>query len=188
MALLYLFAFPSGSITTLMHAVLKLPGPGAGIAMITGPVLVVAMQAASGLSRKSGPALTASIAFALVDIIGSRALGLQGNASPANPGGAAGNLLFFGGMALSGCAGESMLALGGQLGHAWRCVVSGIAANTVLLVYFWTAVFPRTRGWVKLSDVPILLGACIGCAVVAGLVGHAVSVAVGKMLTSGGEV
>lgn len=37
----FLFVFPKGSISTLMHHVLSLPGPGVGVALILGPVALV---------------------------------------------------------------------------------------------------------------------------------------------------
>jgi len=37
----FLFLFPGGAITTAMHQVLKLPGPGAGIGLIFGPFIII---------------------------------------------------------------------------------------------------------------------------------------------------
>lgn len=55
-AAIFLFAFPKGSITTLMHEVLDLPGPGAGIALVLGPLLVLVALLCLLLSRGEGGA------------------------------------------------------------------------------------------------------------------------------------
>ena len=49
---LFLFAFPTGAISTLMHEVLHLPGPGAGIAMVLGPILVVVALVSALLTER----------------------------------------------------------------------------------------------------------------------------------------
>ena len=40
-AFIFLFLFPAGAISTAMHQVLELPGPGAGIGLVFGPFIIL---------------------------------------------------------------------------------------------------------------------------------------------------
>jgi uncharacterized membrane protein len=155
-ALIFLFAFPGGAISTLMHQVLHLPGPGAGIALIFGPFLALLALPSSVLSRTKGGPLIAAFTFGVAYALVVRLFGLS-----TNPSGAFGSILFIVAVALFGLSVEVVTALGSALRQPWRCLLTGALANVVLLVFYWLAVFPRTAGWVKWKDIPLLLGVCL---------------------------
>lgn len=169
-AMIFLFAFPKGSISTLMHAVLDLPGPGAGIALIVGPFLILVALISSQLSRGDGGAVIASLTFAVAYVLVASLLG-----TPTNPKGAFGSPVFIAAVAAFGIAAEAVMAFGKALKEVWRCVLSGALANAVLLVFYWLAIFPRTYRWIDWSDVPLLMGLCLVCGIVSGWTAWAVS-------------
>ncbi len=168
-ALLFLFVFPKGSISTLMH-VLRVPGPGSGIALVVGPFLVLVVLVSSLLSPAKGGALIASMAFAVSYTLVVRLFGIA-----TDPKGAFGSASFVAAIALFGLAAETVMALSGALSQVWQCVLTGALANTVLLVFYWLVIFPRTVGWVKWKDIPLLTGACLVCGLVTGFVAWRVS-------------
>jgi hypothetical protein len=169
-AIIFLFAFPKGAISTLAHEVLHLPGPGAGIALIFGPFLAFVALTASLLSRSRGGALIAALTFAAICALVVRLFRI-----PTNPKGAFGSISFVAAVALLGLTVEAVMALAGAFKQPWRCLLTGALANVVLLVFYWLAIFPRTTAWVKWKDVPLLLGACVIGGVVAGYIGWGVS-------------
>ena len=163
-AVLFLFALPAGSISTLMHAVLHLPGPGAGIALVVGPFLVLVALSCSLLIRAKGGALIGAFAFGLSLTLIARLVGII----PINPKAAFGSLPFFAALGLFGLAIEAVMASGKPRSCAWRCVLAGMAANTVLLVFYCVAIFPRTAGWVRWQDIPLLAAVCLAAGLVSG--------------------
>ena len=163
--LIFLFAFPKGAISTLVHDVLHLPGPGAGIALIFGPFLALVALTASLLSRTHGGALIAALTFGI-----AYALVVWLFRLPTNPKGAFGSILFVAAVALFGLTAEAVTVLGSTLKLSWRCLLTGALANVVLLVFYWLAIFPRTAGWVKWKDVPVLMGACLVGGLVSGYI------------------
>ena len=169
-ALIFLFAFPKGAISTLMHEVLGLPGPGAGIALIVGPFLVLVALIASRLCRGAGGAVIASLAFAVAYALVVRIVGM-----PTNPKGAFGGAAFVAGIAAFGLVAEAVMAPGQALKTARRCLLAGALANAVLLVFYWIAVFPRTAGWISWRDVPLLMGLGLACGLASGYIAWAVS-------------
>ena len=174
-AVIYLFAFPKGSISTLMHAVLDLPGPGAGIALIFGPFLTVVLVISSLLCRTEGGAVIASVTFAVGYALVVRLLEL-----PTNPKGAFGGPLFIGAVVQSGIVAAAAMALGRRrLKIVWACLLAGTLANVALLVFYWIVVFPRTAGWVGWGDVPLLTA----LSVAGGLASGGTAWAISKLLT-----
>ena len=169
-ALIFLFAFPKGAISTLMHAVLGLPGPGAGIALILGPFLTVVALVASLLTRGVGGAVIASLTFAAGYALVAALFGI-----PANPKGAFGSAIFIAAIGAFGIAAEAVMVLGKALKSTWRCVLAGALANAVLLGFYWIVIFPRTYKPVHWSDVPLLMGLCLACGLGSGYVAWAVS-------------
>lgn len=174
-ALVFLFAFPKGAITTLMHEVLHLPGPGAGIAVVVGPFVVVVALIASLLFQGTGGALVASFAFAVTNALTVWLLEI-----PNNPKGAFGSVLFVVALVVVGIAVEGVMLTGKALRKLWRCMLSGAAANSVLLVFYWTAVFPRTYRWVNWKDIPLLVGLCLICGLASGCIALGVSRAISQ--------
>ena len=153
---LFLFAFPKGAISTLMHEVLGLPGPGAGIALIFGPFLVVVVLVSSLVTHGDGGALIAAVVFAVAYALLIALLDV-----PTNPKGAFGSGLFIAAVVVFGMAAEAGMLLAKALPRKWRCVLCGASANALLFVFYWVAIFPRTAGWIKGSDVPLLMGSCL---------------------------
>lgn len=164
-ALVFLFAFPKGSITTLMHEVLNLPGPGAGIAMIFGPFLILVVLSSSILFPGFGAAIITTLAFSVV-----YGLTVWMFDMPTNPKGAFGSALFMIAVTLLGLSAEVVNFLGGGIKDVWRCILAGPVANVVLCVFYWVAIFPRTARWVELGDLPVLVGVCLVGGVVSGCV------------------
>ena len=164
-ALVFLFAFPKGSISTLMHEVLRLPGPGAGIALIFGPVLTFVVLISSLSSRGSGGAVIASLAFAATCAAAVALLDI-----PTNPKGAFGSLVSAAAIAQLGLVAEVVMALGQAVKRVRRCLLAGAVANAALLAFYWVAIFPRTAGWVRWRDVPLLMGLCLACGLAAGYI------------------
>lgn len=169
-ALIFLFVFPKGAISTLMHEVLHLPGPGAGIALVLGPFLIFVLLVSSLLNRSVGGALVTSLAFAIACALVVWLLEI-----PTNPKGAFGSALFIVAVAVCGIAAEAMTALGTSLRPAWRCMISGAVANAALLLFYWIIIFPRTCGWIDWKDTPVLTGLCLASGIVSGYVAYAVS-------------
>lgn len=168
-ALVFLFVFPKGSISTLMH-VLRVPGPGSGVALVVGPFLILVVLVSSLLSEAKGGALIASLTFAVSYTLVVRLFGVA-----TDPKGAFGSALFIGAITLFGLVAETLMALSGALGQPWRCMLTGALANAVLLVFYWLAIFPRTVGWVKWKDIPLLMGTCLVGGLVAGYIAWRVS-------------
>jgi hypothetical protein len=164
-AVVYMFAFPAGAISTLMHAVWHLPGPGAGIAVVVGPCVIFVALACSLLTRARGGAFVASFTFGLACVLIVRLLGVR-----TDPKGAFGSLSFLAALGLLGLAVEGVVAAGRPRSYAWRCVLTGMAANAALLVFYWLAIFPRTAGWVKWKDVPLLSSLCLATGLVSGYI------------------
>jgi hypothetical protein len=169
-ALVYLFAFPKGAISTLMHQVLHLPGPGAGIALVVGPFLIVVVILSSLRSRGLGGALTAALAFAVGYTLVMRLAGIS-----TYPKGAFGSARFVISVAAFGLTAETVLILGRGMSAAWRCGIAGALANASLLAIYWVFIFPRTTGWVQAGDIPILLGLCLAAGLASGCLGCALS-------------
>ncbi|MCK4413784.1 MAG: hypothetical protein KAY32_09585 [Candidatus Eisenbacteria sp.] len=171
-AVFFLFIFPKGSISTLMHHVLHLPGPGAGIALILGPVALVFALISSHLARgAAGGALLAALAFSVAYATVVAVLRL-----PTSEKGMFGSLWFV--MALTACGVlvEGLLFLTRGLRLRWRFILAASGANTGLLVFYWVVIFPRTEGWVSWGAVPLLLAMSLAGGLVAGAAAWALSI------------
>ena len=166
----FLFVFPKGSISTLMHQVLSFPGPGAGIALILGPVALVFMLVSSHLGRVAGGALVAALGFSVVYALLAAVLGL-----PTNEKGMFGSFRFVLGLATSGVVAEGLMILTRRLRLRWRAVVTACCANMGLLVYYWIVIFPHTKGWVSWDAALLLLAMSVVGGLVAGIVGWGIS-------------
>jgi len=162
-ALVFLFAFPKGSITTFMHEVLKLPGPGPGIALVLGPFLVVVALVSALLHRRVGASLVAALAFAASHTVAVKLLGISADSK-----GAFGSALFVAAIAVFGVAAEAVMVLSRRARTLWRCLLAGALANASLLLFYWVLIFPRTARWVWWGDVPLLMGLCLAAGLVSG--------------------
>ena len=176
-ALIFMFVLPKGSISTLMHEVLDLPGPGAGIALIVGPFLIIVALISSLLSRGDGGAVVASLMFAVAYALVAWLLEI-----PTNSKGAFGSPVFIAAIAQCGIAAEAVMVLGKALKTVWCCMLSGALANAALLVFYWIVIFPRTYRSVDWSDIPLLMGLCLACGLASGYIAWAVSKSLSRAL------
>ena len=160
-----------------MHAVLELPGPGAGIAVVLGPFLILVVLIAARLSGKDGGAVLAALAFAAAYALVVRLLGMS-----TSPKGAFGSAAFMAAIGLFGLTAEAVLVFGRALRGTWRCMLSGALANAALLVSYWIGVFPRTAGWVRWGDVPVLLGLSLVCGLASGYIAWVLSKPLARVL------
>jgi hypothetical protein len=165
----FVFLFPRGAITTLMHQVLKLPGPGAGIAMVLGPFMLILALAAY---RWAGGPMVVGLSFSAVVAL------LAALVSEMNPKGMFSTIWLVLAGAVSALGVEGVLILARKLGTLWRLVLAGAAGNLVLLIFYWVVIFPQSAGWVKWGDVPVLLVVCAAFGVLAGLIAWLVSKAI----------
>jgi len=176
-AVLFLFAFPKGSVSTLMHAVLHLPGPGAGIALLLGPFLILVALSSSLLSRAGGGALVASLGFAVCYALVAWLFSI-----PTDPKGAFGSLSFIAAVALFGLAVEAVMLFGRAFSQTARCLLAGAFANVVLLLFYWLVIFPGTAGWAKWGDIPLLTAVCLAGGLLSGYVARVTSKALCRAL------
>jgi hypothetical protein len=169
----FVFLFPKGAITTLMHQVLRLPGPGAGIALVLGPfILVLALVASRWIGDRPGGALVSALVFSVVVAL------LVALVSEMNPKGMFSTIWFVLACGVCGLGLEAMLVLAGRLGPLWRLLLAGVIGNLLLLVFYWLVIFPLAAGWVAWGDVLVLLAVCVAGGLLAGLVAWLVSRAV----------
>jgi hypothetical protein len=162
----FLFAFPGGAITTLMHEVAGLPGPGAGIALVLGPSAVFVSALCMRLFKRDFLAVPCSLFFGAAFTV-ARIIGIEGEAK-----GDFGGPVFLAGMLLTGIVLAAVARALARRGYV-RDLLAGVAANGILLGYYWTAIFPRTAKWVACKDVPVLLALALGAGLVAGWAGGA---------------
>lgn len=82
-----------------------------------------------------------------------------------------GSLWFVGALATAGLMADAILwALSRKVAWLRFCVAAG-TANAGLLVFYWVLIFPQTKGWVLLADVPLLVVVSLGGGLAAGYVG-----------------
>jgi hypothetical protein len=172
--LLFRWVFPAGALTTLMHEVLGMPGPGAGIAVLVGPVALLLASAAREWTGAGCGAAACTLAFGAAHAVASA----LGPASARGNKGGFGTLWFVAALLVCGLAAEGLVVLARKLRPLWRLLLAGCGANGVLLAFYWSVVFPRTAaGWVAAGDVPVLLGAALGAGALGGLGGAAIAAA-----------
>jgi hypothetical protein len=154
-----------------MHDVLHLPGPGAGIALILGPVVLLFILISAHLARQTlGGALIASLTFSAAFAVAAMILNL-----PTSEKGMFGSIWFVLAVGTCGVAAEILLLLTRHLRPRWRLFLTSCGANTALLIFYWIAIFPRTKGWIAWEDVPLLLVLNLAGGAVAGVIGWAVT-------------
>jgi len=175
----FVFLFPKGAITTLMHEVLHLPGPGAGIAAVLGPFLLILSLL---FYRRAGGPMVVALAFSVVVAL------LAALVSAMNPKGMFSTIWLVLACAVCSLGVDGTLILARRLKPVWRLVLAGVAGNLVLLIFYWLVIFPQSAGWVLWGDVPILLALCVVFGILAGLIAWLVSRAILKYIGSGEEV
>jgi hypothetical protein len=164
--------FPRGTLSTLAHDILRLPGPGGGIAIVVGPLLLLAMLVPALGGRRTGIASVAAFTFALVcfGMVGVLRIG-------PGPAGGFGSPLFVPAALVPGVVIELLLPWRSRAGHprVWRSVAASAAANLWLLVFYWLVVFPQTARWLEWREVPVLAGLALGAGAAAGYLGFALA-------------
>lgn len=135
-ALMFLFLFPGGAISTLMHAVLKLPGPGVGFGVIYGPFMVFFAIIASEILRKRGAALISSVAFGAVMLAAS--------VFKLNTAGHGNSIEFFISTVIFGLSIEAMLYILRNRSTLVKLVVSAVFADIVFLAYSLQFIFANS--------------------------------------------
>jgi len=159
-AVVYFFVFPGGAISTLMHNVLHLPGPGAGIALILAPILVFGGVFSRLATDWIGAGTVCAAAFGLAAVL-LRLLGVSMYAA-----GGFGSAMSLLAVAAFGAILDGVFLATRQAKRSWRFALAGGLAGLGLLAFYWVAVFPRTTRWVAWRDVPLLafLGLAAGAA------------------------
>ncbi|MBU1627788.1 hypothetical protein KKB18_10505 [bacterium] len=176
-ALIFLYCFPKGAISTFMHQVLHLPGPGAGIALILGPFYILlgflSVKVAGVLGTSSLTATFFSLTYYFIVIIFH--ISVEGK-------GKFGSLWFMLALILCGISIDVLLYLFRKLKEPWRLCITAFISNTLLLWFYWIVIFPKTMGYVKMSDVPALMGVCFMGALLVGFVTIPIAKILSKIL------
>jgi len=167
---IFLFLFPGGALSTLMHEVLHLPGPGAGIALVVGPIALLCILLAASVLGRFGGATLAAVGFSGMCVVVSAVLTLAGGEK-----GMFGSPWFIAAIGTCGLLADILLWATKRATAPLRFAVAAAGANIGLLLFFWLLIFPRTKGWVLLQDVPVLLAVCLAGGLVAGALGWILS-------------
>jgi len=164
-AIAFMFLFPGGSITTAMHDIMDLPGPGAGVGLVFGPFIILVCLLVRRMTGVAGAALLAASGFALAHSLIAPAV--YGDVKTV---GTLGSMpAKVGTVVMMGITLELTLLIMSRFHRVTTYLLSGILANLVLMLLYWSWVFPSTpKGTVLVSDVPILLGVTVAGSVVFG--------------------
>ena len=161
---LFLFLFPGGAITTAMHQVLNLPGPGAGIGLIFGPFIIILSLLTYNSICKHGVIFITCLVFGLFHSILTPIVypdvKTVGSLGP----------IYFRVLAviLVGIALEICIFLLKNRKDIIKYLISAGISNIILLSFYWVAIFPYNKGIIKIEDIPILLGITIIAAIILG--------------------
>lgn len=163
-AFIFLFLFPGGAITTAMHQILKLPGPGAGIGFIFGPFIIVLSLLIYNFIGKRGIIFITCMIFGIFHSI------LTPMAYPSiKTVGSLGPLylrifaVILLGLALEIC----IFALKNQ-NDLFKYSISAIISNIVCLFFYWFLIFPSNKGMVRINSIPMLVGIAIFASIIFG--------------------
>lgn len=170
-AVLFLFAFPGLAIPTIMHEILKLPGPGTGFGFIVGPFIIMCSLIAYGLIKKQGTAAITSTVFAvfmsLIIVIFSLQMPETGKF---------GSIEFIAGVILLGISLELILYLLREKGtcEIIKYIISAAAANIIFLIYSVAVIFSQTTpeqiAALTINKILIIIGvSVIGALIIGGL-------------------
>lgn len=159
---LFVFAFPRGAISTLMHEVLRLPGPGAGIALVMGPWIAIFSLLSGELLQKPLTVFFTTLILGLTISIFTL-IGVWSETK-----GKFGSPEFIAGLAVAGAIMASVSHAARRTSSLIKLTTAGVLGCAVLLAYFWMVIFPQTTRWVAKGDVPILLGLAVASGFIAG--------------------
>jgi hypothetical protein len=145
MAAVFVFIFPGASMSTLMHNVFQLPGPGAGVALFVGPFAILAGLLAYMFCPRPGAALIAMVTYALIEPAGQVLFNPQGQ-------GRYPYLMLMLAFLVPAVLTELLLNLPEFKRVIVRYGVPAMISNVALLWFYWIAIFPRypmsgTNSW-----------------------------------------
>lgn len=168
-AVLFLFLFPGNAISTIMHQVLMLPGPGTGFGVVIGPFIIMCALIAYGLCKKQGIPLIASAAAGIFISV----LIFVFQIKVAQPG-TIGSIAFAAGAVVIGVVLELMVYLLRKKSELLKYAVSALAADLIFLAYSMIAIFsqvmPDKYAQLTLNNILIISGASvIGAVIIGGL-------------------
>lgn len=161
---IFLYLFPGGAITTAMHQILNLPGPGAGIGLIFGPFIIVLSLLTYNYIDKRGIIFITCTIFSLFHSIFTPivypSIKTVGSLGP----------LGFRILAviLLGLVLEICIFLFKNQNDLIKFPLSATISNLTILSYYWCAIFPFNKGIVEIGSIPILLGVTIFAGIIFG--------------------
>ncbi len=166
-AVLFLFLFPGNAISTIMHQVLMLPGPGIGFGIVIGPFIIMCALIAYGLGKKQGiPLITSAAAGVFISV-----LIFVFQIKVAHPG-TIGSAAFTAGAVVIGVVLEVMVYLLREKGELLKYAVSAVASDLIFLAYSMIAIFsnvmPDKYAQLTLDKIFIIFGASVIGAVIIG--------------------
>ena len=159
--LLFVGLFPGRALSTLMHNVMWLPGPGAGTGMVTGPLIILASLVVYTFRRKPLVAFITALAAGTSQTIGSVYIS-PGVLTPATVPAAVLSVIVMA-TVLEAC----LLALRG-LADTFALPAAAVAADLAHLGFQWAAVFPIIKRNVLPDDAALLAGLATAASVLLG--------------------
>jgi hypothetical protein len=151
-AVLYIFFFPGGAVSTLMHEVLNLPGPGAGIGFVSGPFLIFFVLGSVQVHKRAGFGWITALFYTITISLAVNAIGIYPEGK-----GRFGSLESVIGMIGCGLSVDLFFWIFRKMKFFLRVLLSVFCANLLFLIYHWTAIFPQTAGWIKPENIPVLI-------------------------------
>ena len=158
--LVFIFLFPGRAISTLMHQVLHLPGPGAGIGFIVGPYMVMCALIIWTYIRK------AMVAFYVIVVSGT-VQAYFGPISTVMFGPSVIPYTILSAFVLGICVDLAAFALRNKHDGVGFPVVA-VISTIVFMVAYWVWVFPPVKGWVTPKAAMVLIPLSIVGAVLFG--------------------
>ena len=161
---IFLFLFPAGAISTAMHDVLQLPGPGAGIGLIFGPFIILIALLSYNFINKRGVIIITCSVFGVIHSILTPivypSMKTVGSLGPLH--------LRILAVVILGCALELNVHFLKERRDLFKYTFSAVFANIICLIFYWLAIFPGNKGWIELENIPILLAVTISGAIAFG--------------------
>ena len=161
----FIFLFPGASITTAMHDVLELPGPGAGIGLLYGPFIILVAAVVHMIVRRPLAILMTCVSFGVFHAI--LAPVVYADAKTAGTIGPPHLRILA--VVVLGLVLELVVFILKDIRPLIRYPLASIPANIAIMFVYWCAIFPNSpKGSVAPSNVPILLGVTVLGAVTLG--------------------
>ena len=131
----FVFLSRGESINELVYETFHLPGPGAGIALLVGPIAIMCGLVAHVLNSKPGPMLVSIIVFGTLMPIGQ---------SLFNPDGLGQYPFFFPlfSFIFLAIVMEILVYMFSKRNEFQRIIAPAIVANILFLVFWWVTIFP----------------------------------------------